>query len=156
MVEKNTPVAIVMGSKSDAATMEKCEQYLDYFGIGYQTFILSAHRTPDATAEFARTAAANGFKVLIGAAGMAAHLSGVLAAHTTLPVIGVPMANSALSGVDALYATVQMPAGVPVATLAVGSAGAANAAILAAQILALSEPDLSARLQEFKQAECRI
>jgi|SRR3972149_1401444 len=143
-------IAIVMGSKSDQSGMEACKKYLDYFQVGYDEFILSAHRTPKLTAEFAENAEKNGYKVIISAAGMAAHLSGVIAAHTTLPVIGVPMPGSHLNGVDALYSTVQMPAGVPVATVAIGSAGAANAAVLAVQILALSDADLKQKLVEYK------
>ncbi len=149
-------VAIVMGSKSDEQTMEKCGTYLDYFGIPFDTQVMSAHRTPDQTTQFARDAEKNGYKIIIGAAGMAAHLSGVLAAHTTLPVIGVPMPGSHLDGVDALYSTVQMPAGVPVATVTIGAAGAANAAVLAAQILALSDANLKARLKKFKERHCQI
>lgn len=154
--EKKPMVAIVMGSKSDKAAMTECKKYLNFFGISFDEFILSAHRTPDATAEFAKNAERNGFHVIIGVAGMAAHLSGVIAAHTTLPVIGVPMPGSHLNGVDALYSTVQMPTGVPVATVAIGTAGAANAAVLAAQILALCDGELKARLREFKDKGCRI
>lgn len=149
-------VAILMGSKSDKPTMEKCNEMLDYFGISYDEFILSAHRNPAQTAEFAESAEGKGYKIIIAAAGMAAHLAGVIAGHTTLPVIGVPMPGSALNGVDALYATVQMPSGVPVATVAIGSAGAANSAVLAAQILALNSADLKAKLREFKERGCRI
>lgn len=149
-------VAILMGSKSDKASMEKCSRMLEYFDIPFEEFIMSAHRTPKETAEFAETAESKGYRVIIAAAGMAAHLAGVVAAHTTLPVIGVPLSGSALNGVDALYATVQMPAGVPVATVAIGAAGAANSAVLAAQILALSNPDLKAKLEAFKAQGCRI
>lgn len=153
---KKARVAIIMGSKSDQSAMENCKKYLNYFKIPFEEFILSAHRTPDKTAEFARTAEQNGYKVIIGAAGMAAHLAGTLAAHTTLPVIGVPMPGSHLSGMDALYSTVQMPTGVPVATVAIGTAGAANAAVLAAQILALCDSALQEKLHEFKKKGCRI
>ena len=149
-------VAIVMGSTSDEQTMSKCKSYLEYFNIPFDVRILSAHRSPDETALLAGEAEKKGYKILIAAAGMAAHLAGMLAAHTILPVIGVPMPGSHLNGVDALYSTVQMPAGVPVATVAIGSAGAANAAVLAAQILALNDDDLKKRLHELKQQDCRI
>ncbi len=144
-------IAIIMGSQSDKNNMESCKKYLEYFEISYDEFVLSAHRNPHQTAEFSETADEKGYKVLIGAAGMAAHLCGVLAAHTTLPIIGVPMPGSHLNGVDALYSTVQMPAGVPVATVAIGSAGAANAAVLAAQILALQDEKVKEKLVEFKK-----
>lgn len=156
MPDNKPLVAIVMGSNSDQAAMVACKKYLDYFEIPFSELILSAHRNPNETAEFAASAADNGYKILIGVAGMAAHLSGVLAAHTTLPVIGVPMSGSHLNGVDALYSTVQMPTGVPVATVAIGTAGASNAAVLAAQILALSDHSLRNKLQEFKKQGCRI
>jgi 5-(carboxyamino)imidazole ribonucleotide mutase len=155
-MSEQAEVAILMGSKSDKSTMEKCNKMLDYFGIPFNEFILSAHRNPNQTAEFAENAEASGYKIIVAAAGMAAHLAGVVAGHSTLPVIGVPMSGSALNGVDALYATVQMPSGVPVATVAIGSAGAANAAVLAAQILALSNQDLKAKLRAFKEQGCRI
>lgn len=140
-----------MGSKTDLKNMESCKKYLEYFEIPYDEFVMSAHRNPHQTSEFSETAEAKGYKILIGAAGMAAHLCGVLAAHTTLPVIGVPMQGSHLNGVDALYSTVQMPAGVPVATVAIGSAGAANAAVLSAQILALHDKKIKAKLVAFKK-----
>lgn len=155
-MNKSLRVAVVMGSKSDSDTMKNCTDVLDYFGISHEVFILSAHRTPDQTAKMAREAKENGFGVIIAAAGMAAHLPGVLAAYTTLPVIGVPLAASDLNGLDALYSIVQMPKGVPVATMAIGKAGAANAAILAAQILALQESEIARRLQSFKANECKI
>ncbi|MDH4068876.1 MAG: 5-(carboxyamino)imidazole ribonucleotide mutase [Ignavibacteria bacterium] len=144
-------VAILLGSKSDEKTMEQCCSYLNSFGIGFDLKISSAHRQPDETAEFVKQAEKNGYGVIIAAAGMAAHLPGVCAALTTLPVIGVPLEGSALNGVDALYSIVQMPAGVPVATVAIGSAGARNAAVLAAQILALGEASLKQKLVEFKK-----
>ena len=156
MAETEAQVAIVMGSKSDVAPMVDCKKHLEHFGIGYQEFILSAHRNPDETAAFSRDAEKKGYKILIGAAGMAAHLAGALAAHSTLPVIGVPLPGSHLNGVDSLYSTVQMPKGVPVATVAIGSAGAANAAILAAQILALADAALKEKLVKFKEQGCRI
>ena len=122
------------------------------FGVGCEARALSAHRTPDEAAEFARTAAKRGLKVLVAAAGSAAHLAGALAAYTNLPVIGIPLRGGALDGLDALLATVQMPAGVPVATVALDKAGAVNAALLAVQILALGRPDLRRRLEEHKRA----
>lgn len=156
MAAGETKVAIIMGSDSDRHVMSDCKKYLDYFGIPCQEFVLSAHRTPDVTAEFARNAEKNGYRVLIGAAGMAAHLAGALAAHTVLPVIGVPLPGSHLNGVDALYSTVQMPRGVPVATVAIGPAGAVNAAVLAAQIIALTEPAVKKKLIEFKGKGSRL
>ena len=149
-------VAIVVGSKSDKAAVERCAEYLNYFDVSYDDFILSAHRNPKETIQFAEDAEKNSYKIVIAVAGMAAHLPGVIAANTTLPVIGVPMPDSHLNGVDALYSVVQMPAGVPVATVAIGTAGAANAAILAVQILALSEPKLKEKLIEFKRNGCQI
>jgi 5-(carboxyamino)imidazole ribonucleotide mutase len=149
-------VAILLGSTSDEEVMKGCTDYLTKFGIPYDLKILSAHRQPDATAAFVRSAEENGYALIIAAAGMAAHLPGVAASYTTLPVIGVPLAGSELRGVDALYAIVQMPAGIPVATVAIGSAGAKNAAVLAAEILALSEPSLTARLREFRAAGARF
>ncbi len=156
MGSKNAVIAVVMGSKSDQAAMVECKKYFKHFNISYDEFIMSAHRNPHETAEFATTAADKGYKVIIGVAGMAAHLAGVIAGHTILPVIGVPMPGSHLNGVDALYATVQMPKGVPVATVAIGTAGAANAAVLATQILALSDVTLREKLVEFKKIGCRI
>lgn len=155
MVSKNKPaVAVVMGSDSDMAVMENCVKMLQEFGIEPVVRIISAHRTPQVAADFAENAASEGMKVIIAAAGMAAHLAGALAARTTLPVIGVPMASSAgLAGVDALLSTVQMPPGVPVATVAMGKAGAKNAAVLAVQILALSEPKLADELADFKKKQ---
>lgn len=144
-------VAIVMGSASDWSTVEHCFQTLEKFGIKAEVKVMSAHRTPHEACEFAENAAKNGFKVIIGAAGGAAHLAGVLAGHTILPVIGIPMPGWALDGMDSLLSTVQMPRGVPVATVAIGKAGAVNAAILAVQILALSDAELTAKLLRFKQ-----
>jgi phosphoribosylaminoimidazole carboxylase PurE protein len=152
--EKSAPVAVVMGSDSDMAVMQSCVEQLGDFGIEAVVRIISAHRTPEIAAEFAQNAAKNGIKVIIAAAGMAAHLAGALAAKTTLPVIGVPLiSSSGLEGIDALLSTLQMPPGVPVATVAIGKAGAKNAAILAAQILALSDNKLSEKLAEFKKAQ---
>ncbi len=144
-------VAILLGSKSDEKTMDGCCEYLSNFGIPYDLKISSAHRQPDETTDFVRNAEKNGYSVIIAAAGMAAHLPGVCASQTTLPVIGVPLEGSALNGVDALYSIVQMPAGVPVATVAIGSAGAKNAAVLAAQILALKDEAVRKKLISFKK-----
>ena len=149
--EKSARVAVVMGSDSDMDVMKSCIKQLGDFGIEPAVRIISAHRTPDIAGEFADNAAKNGVKVIIAAAGMAAHLAGALAGRTTLPVIGVPLAAKAgLGGIDALLSTVQMPAGVPVATVAIGKAGAKNAAILAVQILALSDDELQKKFAEFK------
>ncbi|MBE6564124.1 MAG: 5-(carboxyamino)imidazole ribonucleotide mutase [Ruminococcaceae bacterium] len=140
--------AIIMGSDSDLPIVQKCADTLDKFGVPYEMHVMSAHRTPQLAAEFSSKARENGFGVIIAAAGKAAHLGGVLAAYTTLPVIGIPIKASELDGLDALLATVQMPSGVPVATVAIN--GAANAAILAVQMLSLSEPTLAAKLEEEK------
>jgi phosphoribosylaminoimidazole carboxylase PurE protein len=152
--EKKSAVAVVMGSDSDMAVMQGCVEQLRQFGIEPVVRIISAHRTPQIAAEFAQNAAKNGIKVIIAAAGMAAHLAGAIAAKTTLPVIGVPLiSSSGLEGIDALLSTVQMPPGVPVATVAIGKAGAKNAAILAVQILALSDKALAEKLADFKKAQ---
>ena len=143
-------VAVLLGSDSDWETVTHTAQTLDKFGVAFEVRVCSAHRTPDAAAEFAKSAAGRGFKVIIAAAGSAAHLAGMLAAHTTLPVVGVPMKGGALDGLDALLATVQMPAGIPVATVALGKAGAVNAALFAVQILALSNPDLQTKFGAHK------
>lgn len=143
-------IGIVMGSDSDLPVMQGCVEQLRKFGIPFEITVASAHRSPVRAAEYAATARERGLKVIIAAAGMAAHLAGVLAAHTTLPVIGVPVDASALNGLDALLSTVQMPPGIPVATMGIGTAGAKNAAILAAQILSLADPSLAAKLAEFK------
>ena len=154
--EKKTAVAVVMGSDSDMGVMQSCIEQLRDFGIEPVVRIISAHRTPQIAAEFADNAAKEGIKVIIAAAGMAAHLAGALAGRTTLPVIGVPLiSGSVLEGVDALLSTMQMPPGVPVATMAIGKAGAKNAAILAAQILALSDDGLAGKLAEFKKAQAK-
>ena len=149
-------VAILLGSSSDQEAMDGCCQYLTRFGIPFDLKISSAHRQPDETAEFVKQAEASGYSIIIAAAGMAAHLPGVCASHTTLPVIGVPLEGSALNGVDALYSIVQMPAGVPVATVAIGSAGAKNAAVLAAEILALNDSSLKKKLIDFKRNGARF
>lgn len=144
-------VAVVLGSKTDEQAMHACTEYLTRFAISYDVRVSSAHRQPEETASFIRRAEADGYRVIIAAAGMAAHLPGFAASLTTLPVIGVPLEGSALNGVDALYSIVQMPAGIPVATVAIGSAGAKNAAVLAAEILALSDGAIRDRLLEFRR-----
>jgi 5-(carboxyamino)imidazole ribonucleotide mutase len=146
------PVAIIMGSQSDWATMRHAADTLDELGLEYEARIVSAHRTPDRLVEFAKGAKAAGFQVIIAGAGGAAHLPGMTAAFTILPVFGVPCPSRALSGLDSLYSIVQMPAGVPVGTLAIGQAGAVNAALLAAGVLALADPSLSERLQAWRDA----
>jgi phosphoribosylaminoimidazole carboxylase PurE protein len=152
--EKNAPVAIVMGSDSDLAVMQGCIDQLGDFGIKPIVRIMSAHRTPEIAADFARNAAANGIKVIIAAAGMAAHLAGAMAAKVTLPVIGVPLdSGGGLGGMDALLSTVQMPPGVPVASMGIGKAGAKNAAVFAVQILALSDEALADKMVDFKKTQ---
>ena len=147
------PVAIIMGSQSDWATMRHAADMLDKLGIGYEARIVSAHRTPDRLVAFAKGARAAGFQVIIAGAGGAAHLPGMTAAMTPLPVFGVPVESKALSGQDSLLSIVQMPAGIPVGTLAIGKAGAANAGLLAAAMLALHDPALAARLDAFRAAQ---
>ena len=144
-------VSIVMGSDSDLDIMREAAAALEGFGIGYEIDVTSAHRSPERTAEYAQKAASRGIRVIIAGAGGAAHLAGVIAAHTSLPVIGVPIPSTALNGLDSLLATVQMPAGIPVATVAIGKPGATNAGILAAQILALSNVSLANKLSEYKK-----
>jgi 5-(carboxyamino)imidazole ribonucleotide mutase len=141
-------VAVLMGSESDRKTMAKTAEVLERYGIEYEMLVTSAHRTPEKTREYARSAEARGIKVIIAGAGAAAHLPGAVAAHTRLPVIGVPLAGTSLGGLDALLSIVQMPAGVPVATMAIGEAGARNAAMLAAQILAISDVAVAKKLQD--------
>jgi len=141
-------VAIIMGSKSDLASVKPCYDTLLRFGIKTELRVMSAHRSPELVADFAANAEKAGYKVLIAAAGKAAHLAGVVAGHTILPVIGIPVKSSTMDGLDSLLSTVQMPAGIPVATVAIN--GAENAAVLAAQIMALSCPDLGARLKAYK------
>lgn len=143
-------VLILMGSDTDLPVMEEVAKVLKEFGIGYEMHISSAHRSPKRTAELSSGAAARGIKVIIAGAGMAAHLAGVVAAETPLPVIAVPLPGGALNGVDALYAMVQMPGGVPVATMAIGKAGAKNAGLFAVQILATANPELVSRLLAYK------
>jgi phosphoribosylaminoimidazole carboxylase PurE protein len=141
-------VAVLMGSDSDAPVMAGCTRVLEEYGVAYEARVLSAHRSPDATARFVRAAEGRGLRVIVAGAGGAAHLAGAVAAHTTLPVIGVPLASSPLSGFDALLATVQMPPGVPVATVGVGPMGAANAGHLAVEVLALGDAGLRRKLHE--------
>jgi len=148
-------VGIVMGSDSDLEIMKAAAEVLDDFDIAYEMTVASAHRSPQRAAEFATSAPQKGIKVIIAGAGHAAHLAGVLAAHTSLPIIGVPIDSSCLQGLDALLATVQMPPGIPVATMAIGKSGARNAGILAVQILATSDPQLSEKLHHFKQDMAR-
>ncbi|HYA06876.1 MAG TPA: 5-(carboxyamino)imidazole ribonucleotide mutase [Xanthobacteraceae bacterium] len=146
-------VAIIMGSQSDWQTMKNAADTLDALGVPYEARIISAHRTPERLFDFAKGAKAAGFKVIIAGAGGAAHLPGVAAALTSLPVFGVPVESKALAGLDSLYSIVQMPAGVPVGTLAIGKAGAVNAALLAASVLALSDPTLASRLEAWRQRQ---
>ena len=150
MPSETPKVAIIMGSDSDLPAMKSCIETLKSFGVPIDVRISSAHRSPDATAKFAANARENGLQVVIAAAGMAAHLAGVIAAHTTLPVIGIPMASGTLQGIDALLSTVQMPPGIPVATVGIGSAGAKNAALLAVQMLALKDDQLAQKLTQHK------
>src|SRR5215510_8704421 len=143
-------VSIVMGSDSDLEIMREAGKALEGFGITYEIDVTSAHRSPDRTAEYARRAAGRGIRVIIAGAGGAAHLAGVIAAHTTLPVIGVPIPSTSLNGMDSLLSTVQMPAGIPVATVAIGKPGATNAGILAAQILGVADSALAKKLESHK------
>ncbi|MBE2983979.1 5-(carboxyamino)imidazole ribonucleotide mutase [Campylobacter sp. RM9344] len=146
-------VSIIMGSKSDYEIVSEAAKLLEKFEVKYELIISSAHRSPERTHEYVKNAEVKGAQVFIAAAGMAAHLAGAIAANTTKPVIGIPMAGSALGGVDALYSTVQMPSGMPVATLAIGKAGAINSAYLAMQILALSDDVLAKKLKEDRKAK---
>lgn len=155
MSSEHTParIAIVMGSKSDWATMQFAAEILTALNVPHHVEVVSAHRTPDKLFSFAEQAETNGYQVIIAGAGGAAHLPGMLAAKTLVPVLGVPVQSAALSGVDSLYSIVQMPRGIPVGTLAIGKAGAANAALLAAQILALHDAELSQRLATWRQTQ---
>ena len=153
MPDKRADVAIIMGSQSDWATMRHAAETLDALGISHDDRIVSAHRTPDRLVAFSKGARAAGFKVIIAGAGGAAHLPGMTASMTPLPVFGVPVESKALSGQDSLLSIVQMPAGIPVGTLAIGRAGAVNAALLAAAVLALNDAGLAVRLDEFRQAQ---
>ena len=146
---KKPIVGILVGSESDLPVMEQAAKVLTEFGVPYEMRVSSAHRLPDQTAEYAKRARERGIEVLIAGAGMSAHLAGVLAAHTTLPVIGVPLASGALGGADALYSTVQMPPGIPVATVAIG--GARNAAYLACSILSVKYPELAQKIEKFRE-----
>lgn len=148
-------IGIVMGSDSDLPVLQGCMDFLKKMEIPWEATVASAHRSPARAAEYASTARERGVRVIIAAAGMAAHLAGVLAAHTTLPVIGVPVDSSSLNGLDSLLSTVQMPPGIPVATMAIGKAGARNAAILAAQILAVHDVEMAAKLAAFKEEMAR-
>jgi 5-(carboxyamino)imidazole ribonucleotide mutase len=148
-------VSIVMGSDSDLEIMRESAKALEEFGIAYEMDVTSAHRSPDRTADYARKAAGRGIRVIIAGAGGAAHLAGVIAAHTTLPVIGVPIPSTSLQGMDSLLATVQMPAGIPVATVAIGRPGATNAGILAAQIIGVADSSIAKKLQGHKQKLAR-
>ena len=148
-------VAILMGSRSDEEAMSGCGELLERFGIPYEQHVMSAHRTPDVVRDYSVSAKDAGIEVVVAGAGGAAALPGVIAAYTPLPVIGVPLASSALEGIDALYAIVQMPPGVPVATMAVGTWGARNAAVYAARILALSHPDIARALDAYREEQAR-
>jgi 5-(carboxyamino)imidazole ribonucleotide mutase len=143
-------VAVIMGSKSDWETMRHCDETLTQFGVPHECRVLSAHRTPQLASQYAAEAESRGFEVIVAAAGGAAHLAGVLAAQTVLPVLGVPMESAALKGLDSLLSTVQMPGGIPVGTLAIGTPGARNAALLAIAILANSRPELREKLKRFR------
>jgi 5-(carboxyamino)imidazole ribonucleotide mutase len=155
VAEKTAQVGILMGSDSDLEVMREAEKRLASFGVSYETRIMSAHRTPEKAAEYAATAEQRGLQVIICGAGAAAHLAGAIAANTTLPVIGIPIDSSSLKGLDALLATVQMPAGIPVATMAIGKAGAANAGIFAAQIIARKNAQVAAKLAQAKNEMAR-
>ena len=143
-------VAVIMGSKSDWETMRHCDETLTQFGVAHECRVLSAHRTPQLAAQYAAEAESRGLEVIVAAAGGAAHLAGVLAAQTVLPVLGVPMESASLKGLDSLLSTVQMPGGIPVGTLAIGTPGARNAALLAVAILANSRPELREKLKRFR------
>jgi phosphoribosylaminoimidazole carboxylase PurE protein len=151
MSNKKPLIGVVMGSKSDADVMKGCLEQLEELRIPYEVKVISAHRTPDQTREFAERATERGLEVIIAGAGWSAHLAGTIAAHTLQPVIGVPIDSSSLQGMDALLSTVQMPPGIPVATVAIGKGGAKNAAILAAQILALKYPEIAAALKSHRE-----
>lgn len=149
---QNPSVGIIMGSQSDWPTLKEAADILDELGIAHEARIVSAHRTPDRLWDYGKTAVARGLKVIIAGAGGAAHLPGMMASKTRVPVVGVPVQTRALSGVDSLYSIVQMPRGFPVATMAIGAAGAANAGLMAAGILAVSDPELAARLDTWRDA----
>ncbi len=147
---ENPKVSILMGSRSDAEVMRAAAAILDEFGVGYEMRVLSAHRTPHDTVEYIKSAEERGVEVLVAGAGFAAHLAGTLAAHSILPVIGVPIDSSPLKGVDALYSTVQMPGGIPVATMTIGRSGAKNAGLFAVQILSRKDPELVTKLRAYR------
>ena len=151
MSENSPLVSILMGSQSDWEVMKSAPETLKQFGVAHECRVLSAHRTPKETAQYVEMLESLGVQVVIAAAGGAAHLAGVVAAHTILPVLGVPMESAALKGLDSLLSTVQMPGGIPVGTLAIGKAGATNAALLAVEILALSQPELKEKLRHFRR-----
>jgi 5-(carboxyamino)imidazole ribonucleotide mutase len=152
---KRLEVGVIMGSKSDWPTLEEATKILDEFGVGYEVGVVSAHRTPDKMMRYAEGAAERGLRILIAGAGGAAHLPGMVAAKTTLPVLGVPVKSKALDGLDSLLSIAQMPAGIPVATFAIGVAGAKNAGLFAVAILALEDKGLAARLQAFRAAQTK-
>ena len=152
----NNKIAILLGSETDRPTMEAGNKYYEYFGLDYEIFIMSAHRNPKDVHRFASSARENGYAVLVGAAGMAAHLAGALKSASTLPVIGVPLKGGVEGGMDSLLATVQMPKGVPVATVTIGKHGAINAAILCAEILSLSDDSIKKKLDEFKELGAKL
>lgn len=149
-------VAILLGSESDLKTIEHSKDYYDYFGIEHEIHILSAHRNPNEVHEFASNARDRGYSILIGGAGMAAHLAGAIKANSTLPVIGIPLEGGVMGGLDSLLSTVQMPKGVPVATMSIGKAGAINAAILCAEILSLNDNGILDKLTSFKNNGCKL
>jgi 5-(carboxyamino)imidazole ribonucleotide mutase len=153
MTKRGAEVGIIMGSQSDWPTMKQAAAVLDELGVAYEARIVSAHRTPDRLVAYAKSAGERGLKVIIAGAGGAAHLPGMTASMTALPVLGVPIQTKSLKGMDSLYSIVQMPAGIPVGTLAIGDAGATNAGLLAAQILALSDADLAARLAAYRERQ---
>jgi 5-(carboxyamino)imidazole ribonucleotide mutase len=156
MPDQNAPlVAVIMGSKSDWETMRHTDEVLTQFGVPHECKVMSAHRTPALTAEYTARAESRGIEVIIAAAGGAAHLAGVVAAHTVLPVLGVPIESQALKGMDSLLSTVQMPGGIPVGTLAIGKPGATNAALLAVAILANHRPELRKKLHDFREGQAR-
>ena len=149
-------VAILLGSESDLKTIEHSKDYYDYFGIKHEVHILSAHRNPNEVHKFSSEARENGYSILVAGAGMAAHLAGAIKANSTLPVIGIPLEGGVMGGLDSLLSTVQMPKGVPVATMSIGKAGAINAAILSAEILSLNNNEILDKLKSFKENGCKL
>lgn len=150
-MSRTSKIAVIMGSESDLPVMEQAVEVLERFGVPFEVHVLSAHRSPEAVAQFARDAESRGLQVLIAGAGGAAHLAGALSAHTTLPVIGVPIPTDQMGGMDSLLSTVQMPAGVPVACMGLGESGAGNSAVMAIEILAVADADLGERLHKYKE-----